>query len=158
MSGLRLKRSWKLYLAICSSVILCATCGRFLAAEPGSKKDAPPADVIGTWQQVVVLVGNEVRPPKKDGTEVKLLHITPTHFTRIVYNPKSSQLLGVVGGTCPLAAGKHVETVAYADEGSRKQAEGKAPLEFQSMLEGDMLTLALPGANPKYVETWKRVK
>jgi hypothetical protein len=86
-----------------------------------------------------------------------LLHITPTHFTRIVYNPKTNQLMGVVGGTCPQAADKHVETIAYADEGARKQAAGQAPLEFQYKLEGDLLTLTLPGA-AAYSETWKRVK
>lgn len=158
MSEFRLKRSWILSAAIGCCVILCATYGRIFSAEPAPLKDAAPADVVGTWQQVVVVLGNEVRPPKKDGTEVKLLHITPTHFTRIVYNPKTNQLLGVVGGTCPLAAGKHVETIAYADEASRKQAEGQAPLEFQVKLEGEMLTLTLPNAKPQYVETWKRVK
>jgi len=158
MYQFRLNRSWILYPAIFCTVVLCGACGAFFAAEPAAKKDAAAADVVGTWQQVVVLLGNEVRPPKKDGTEAKLLHITPTHFTRVVYNPKTGQLLGVVGGTCPLAADKHIETIAYADEGSRKQAEGQKPLEFQSKLEGDMLTLTLPGANPQYVETWKRVK
>ncbi len=144
--------------AICARPFVCAAYGSFLAAEPGPKKEAAPADIVGTWQQVVLLIGNEVRPPKQDGTEVKLLHITPTHFTRTVYNPKTKQLMGVVGGTCPLAAGKHVETIAYADEASRKQAEGQKPLDFQAKLEGEILTLTLPGANPQYVETWKRVK
>ncbi len=158
MSEFRLKRSWIFLAAICCSVIPCATCGTFFAAEPAAKQDAAPADVVGTWQQVVAVLGNEVRPPKKDGSEVKLLHITPTHFTRIVYNPKTKQLLGVVGGTCPLAAGQHVETIEYADEASRKQAEGQKPLEFQVKLEGEILTLTLAGANPQYIETWKRVK
>lgn len=158
MFDARQKRSGMLFLTILATAGLFLGYREFLAAEPVPKKDATPADIVGSWQQVVAVVGKEVRPPKKDGTEVKLLHITPTHFTRIAYNPKTNQLLGVVGGTCPLVADKHVETIAYADEGSRKQAEGQAPLEFQYKIEGDLLMLTLPGAATTYSETWKRVK
>jgi len=158
MSQSRQNRVRKLLLSIFAAATVCGACREFLAAQPGPKKEAAPADIVGTWQQVVAVVGKEVRPPKKDGTEVKLLHITPTHFTRIVYNPKTKQLMGVVGGTCPLAANKHVETIEYADEASRKQAEGQAPLEFQYKVEGDSLILTLPNAATAYSETWKRVK
>ena len=158
MSDSRQRRSQHLFLTICAAAGVCLGYCGFVAAEPGPKKDAAAANIVGSWQQVVAVVGNEVRPPKKDGTEFKLLHITPTHFTRIVYNPKTSQLLGVVGGTCPLAADKHVETIAYADEGARKQAEGQAPLEFQYKIDGDLLILTLPAAAAQYSETWKRVK
>ena len=158
MFNYRQRQSRVLFLAICTAASVGLANRSFVAGEPGQKKDAPPADIVGTWQQVAAVIGKEVRPPKKDGTEVKLLHITPTHFTRIVYNPKTSQLLGVVGGTCPLAADKHVETIAYADETSRKQGEGQPPLEFQYKLQGDMLTLTLPTAAAQYSETWKRVK
>ena len=147
-----------LVLTICAAAGACVGYHSFVGAEPGPKKDALPAGIVGTWQQVVAVVGKEVQPPKKDGTEVKLMHVTPTHFTRIVYNPKTNQLLGVVGGTCALAVDKHVETIAYADEASRKQVEGQAPLEFQYKIEGDLLTMTLPAAAAQYSETWKRVK
>jgi hypothetical protein len=158
MSDFRQRRLWILYLTICVAAGVYLGVGGIVMAEPAPKKDPAPVDIVGSWQQVVAVVGKEVRPPKKDGTEIKLLHITPTHFTRIVYNPKTSQLMGVVGGTCPLAAGKHVETIAYADEASRKQAEGQAPLEFQYKIEGDLLILTLPAGATPYSETWKRVK
>src|SRR5258708_4033222 len=138
------KRSRILFLTICGVAGVYLGYSGFVAAEPGAKKDPAAAEIVGSWQQVVAIVGKEVRPPMKDGTEVKLLHITPTHFTRIVYNPKTNQLMGVVGGTCPLVADKHVETIAYADEGSRKQAERQPPLEFQYNIAGDLLILTFP--------------
>jgi hypothetical protein len=127
-------------------------------AEEAVKAGVTPKELVGSWKQVIAIVGKEVRPPKQDGTEVKLLHLTPTHFTRIVYNPKSKQLYGFVGGSCSAADGKYQENIDYADEGSRKAAEGHKPMQFSYKIENGQLQLKLIDPGSEYTEIWARVE
>lgn len=129
----------------------------YVVGETAGESLQSPLQLVGTWQQVAVTNGKEVRPAKQDGSEVKLLHITPTHFTRTVYNPKTKRILGIVGGACPLSTDKHIETIEYGDDASLKAAEGTKALEFHVKLERDILTLTLPDQGP-YSEVWKRAK
>jgi hypothetical protein len=129
-----------------------------LTADEAGKAGATPEELVGSWKQVIVILGKEVRPPKADGSEVKLLHVTPTHFTRIAHNPKTRQLYGVVGGRCTAADGKYVETIEYADEGSRKAAEGQKPMEFTYTIAKGQLQLKLADPKSEYTEIWSRVE
>jgi hypothetical protein len=149
-------------ILICGVIVAVAA---FLRADekPDEKKaekaEAIPQALIGSWEQVIAQVGNQITQPDAAGKgTVKSLHITPTHFNRVVYLSKTKQLLGVVGGCCQLLDGKYVETIDYADEASRKAAEGQKPLEFQLEVKQDMLTLKRVGGTPDYSEVWKRVK
>jgi hypothetical protein len=123
------------------------------------KGAAIPKDLLGTWEQVIAQVGNQVhRPDAAAAGTVKHLHVTPTHFTRVTYLAKTKQLLGVVGGRCSNVDGKYVETIEFADEASRKAAAGEKPLEFTIDIKNDSLVLKRVGGNPDYSEVWKRVK
>jgi hypothetical protein len=124
-----------------------------------AKSKGPPAEMIGSWEQVVAQNGNQVIPADaaKNGT-VKLLHLTPTHFQRVAYLSKTKQLLGVAGGRLKFADGVLTESIDFADEASRKAAEGQKPLEFRVELKQDLLTLTRVAANPPYSEVWKRIR
>jgi hypothetical protein len=143
----------------------CAVLGGALLAwtaaddKPAAKKDEIPKDLIGSWEQVIAQVGNQINRPDAAGNgTVKHLHVTPTHFNRIVYLSKTKQLLGVVGGRCTFAGAKYSETIEYADEASRKVAADQKPLEFTIDIKNDMLVLKRVGGDPEYSEVWKRVK
>jgi hypothetical protein len=142
----------------------CALLGAGLAwtaadDKAAAKKDEIPKELIGTWEQVIAQVGNQINRPDAAGNgTVKHLHVTQTHFNRVAFLSKTKQLLGVVGGRCAFAGGKYSETIEYADETARKTAMDQKPLEFTIDLKNDMLVLKRVEANPDYSEVWKRVK
>ena len=62
----------------------------------GGRSGEIPKELLGSWEQVVAQVGNQIQKPDAAGNgAVKQLHITATHFTRVTYLTKTKQLLGV---------------------------------------------------------------
>ena len=146
-------------IAVC--VVTLALCQLAFGADEkkGGKSSEIPKELLGSWEQVVAQVGNQIQKPDAAGAgTVKQLHITATHFTRVTYLSKTKQLLGVVGGRCSIADNKYVEVIDFADEASRKAATDQKPLEFTIDVKNDSLILKRVGGNPDYSEVWKRVK
>jgi hypothetical protein len=121
-----------------------------------AKADTQPKDLSGSWRLVTRMLGAEER--KAAPGEERLLHITPTHMTRIVYYPKSRKLAGVVGGRVSVDGTHYVETIEWADEGSRMGKENPESMKFSYKLQGDRLTLEASIAGQKYAEVWERVR
>jgi hypothetical protein len=143
-------------LTLCLSVFVIA-CSCVISFEQEPSKDRIPNDLLGTWQQVVAQTGNQIHRPDAAGA-VKQLHITSTHFNRVVHSPKTKQLQGVVGGRYSFSGGNYVETIDYADEASRKAAEGQKPMRFAVDIKEETLVLKLVDPDTNYSEVWKRVK
>jgi hypothetical protein len=121
-----------------------------------AKDNALPKELVGSWRIVSRSLGQEER--KAAPGEERLLHITPTHMTRIVFYPKTRKLAGVVGGSVAIAGGKYVETIQWADEASRMGKDAPESLTFDYKLEKNQLRLELMAAGQKYVELWQRVE
>jgi hypothetical protein len=137
------------------AILLIGTIVLTWADADDSKKAGIPKELLGSWEQVIAQKGNQItRPDAADKDMVKSLHITATHFNRVAYNAKTKQLFGVVGGHAKISDGRYVETIEFADEASRKAAEGQNPVEFTFDVKDDVLTLKLEG----YTEVWKRAK
>jgi hypothetical protein len=143
---------------------VCVVTAGLLAALTHARPETPvqphsALDITGTWKLVSSRLGNQERTPGA-GEPVKFLHLTPTHFTRIVFDEKTKKLLGAVGGRYKHDASHYTEHIAYADENTRKASENdkSAALAFMWKLEGDhRLQLTLSGAQ-NYVEQWERAK
>ena len=147
--------------AVAVLMVTCTLCQFGFGADEKklAKSGEIPKELLGSWEQVVAQVGNQIQKPDAAGAgTVKQLHITATHFTRVTYLTKTKQLLGVVGGRCSVADSKYVEAIDFADEASRKAAADQKPLEFTIDVKNDSLILKRVGGNPDYSEVWKRVK
>jgi hypothetical protein len=135
----------------------------FIMSDAAARYPSDPAkskaELTGSWKQVSMRLGAETKEGGGNG-KTKLLHVTPTHFTRIAFDPNTKQLFGVVGGTYTIAGETYRETIAYADESTRKALEkdNSAGLTFEWKLENEQLKLTLVGGGQTYVETWERLK
>lgn len=115
-----------------------------------------PNDLVGTWQLIARKMGDAER--RAAANEMRLLHVTPTHMSRVVYDPMTRKILGAVGGRVTVEGGKYMETIEWADEGSRRGRAQTDSVEFDYKLEKDQLRLEQMAGDKMYVEIWERVK
>jgi hypothetical protein len=150
-----MRKNWWLIASVAASVWFFAVGG--LADEP--KGTATLSDRVGSWHQVTSRLGAQEKKAG-EGQPSKILHLTPTGFTRIVYEPKTRKVLGIVGGRHVFEGQNYTEIIEYADEGTRKMGKVDADfrMTFALKVEGDRLELKASAGGQDYVEVWERIK
>ena len=83
-------------------------------------------------------------------------HVTPTHFTWVLYDREKKAIEGVTGGTWSLKDGKYEESIDFASD-NVQQLRGKA-FRFTIDLNGDRWDhKGEPGSEIEVDEVWTRV-
>jgi hypothetical protein len=135
-------------LAVTLMGLLLAIGVRFAPAAAPPQADARNEDrLVGTWEHVSAQLPDGYRHIK---------HITPTHWTWVVYHRDTMVAVGVAGGTWSLEGDRYKERIEFATE-SNKDLRGKE-FAFTLKLEGDSWFLkSVPDSELQVDETWKRV-
>jgi RNA polymerase sigma factor (sigma-70 family) len=106
-------------------------------------------ELLGTWESVLPAID-----PK---TMRCVKHITPTHWTWVLYDRDSKAALSTAGGTWTLKSDKYEEINEFSSE-DMKHARGKA-YAFSFKIEGDKWHVkAGPEIGIVVEEVWVRVK
>ena len=106
-------------------------------------------ELPGTWENV-----SQANSPK----EIQFIkHVTPTHFTWVVYDREKNAILAVTGGTWSLKDGKYEESIEFASDNAQ-QLRGKT-FQFTIKLAGDKWDhKGVPGSEIEVDEVWTRMK
>lgn len=126
----------------------------FGAEKPVNDVSSP----IGTWQLVSTKYGEakEFSEVSKDEPHIKM--ITPTHFSWVIYDPKTKLLSASMGGSYRLEGAKYTETVEFYFPEGMKVYLGKDQM-FTIKIEGDrLLQSGKLSDGQKIEELWQRVK
>lgn len=103
------------------------------------KVDKPDAeklrsDLVGTWEVVT--------PDLPEGLR-DLKHITPTHFTWVIYSKGEMSPVGSAGGTWSLEGNQYKERCEFASQGWEhlrgKEATFTIKIEGEKLLQGGVL-------------------
>jgi hypothetical protein len=117
-----------------------------------------PVNCLGTWELMSSKYGDATEY-SNDRNEVRHLKmITPTHFTWVIYDNKTSQISASMGGTYSLQGGTYTEKVEFFFPEAMKAYLGKEQA-FTIKIDGDKLfqTGSLSDGE-KIDEIWQRVK
>ena len=118
---------------------------------PNSPVDAKriKSELPSTWENV-----SQANRPK----EIQFIkHVTPTHYTWLVYDRDKDAILVVTGGTWSLKDGKYEESIDFASDNAQ-QLRGKA-FQFTINLAGDKWDhKGVPDSEIKVDEVWTRMK
>lgn len=111
--------------------------------------EQPGPKLLGTWEKAM--------GPQDPETLRMVKHITPTHWTWVIYDRESKTVTAAMGGPWSLKDDKYEETVAFTTDDAAA-ARGKS-FAFSFQVDGDRwLFRKGPGARGAIVEVWKRVK
>ncbi len=105
--------------------------------------------LLGTWETDL-----GARAPKA----LRMVkHITPTHWTWVIYDRENKMVMDAMGGPWSLKGDEYEETVAFTTDNAAAPAASRKPTVSRSMAIGGLSRegLALRGAAE---EVWKRVK
>jgi hypothetical protein len=130
-----------------------------VAGVAGSADDNPNAafdakrlhrELPATWE----CVSQQADQPK----ELQFIkHVTPTHFTWVIYDRQQNAILAVTGGTWSLKDGHYEETIEFASD-DIQQLRGKS-FPFTIQLVGDRWEhKSAPGSEIDVDEVWTRMK
>ena len=118
---------------------------------PGSLADAKrlKRELPSTWENV-----SQADQPK----EMQFIkHVTPTHFTWVMYDRDKHAILALTGGAWSLKDGKYEESIEFASD-SVQQLRGKT-FQFTINLSGDKWDhKGVPDSEIKVDELWMRMK
>ena len=106
-------------------------------------------ELLGTWESV--------QPASTPKTVRCVKHITPTHWTWVLYDRESRVAHSTAGGTWTLKGDKYEETNEFSSQ-NMKHARGKA-FAFSFKIDGDKWHVkAGPELEIVVDEVWVRVK
>ena len=155
------------------ATVCAARVSRRAATTPPARK--PGIDkFVGTWKHIGNL-GPDGKLVPLDGASVPIKHVTPTHFTWFVVNPKDHTATIGFSGTCSVESGTYTESVeSFGGPQPSSGTPSNAPtssgdvltFRFRYGFEGERwhhTFLAPPGAavDPKWVgetQVWVRMK
>jgi hypothetical protein len=108
----------------------------------------PGRQLVGTWER-----GLGPRTPKA----LRMLkHVTPTHWTWVIYDRENRRVAAAMGGTWTLRDGEYVEDVQFATDNIEKAGEASHAYEFR--IDGDRWILKSgPNVRLSEDETWTRL-
>lgn len=138
------------------SVLACLVLlgGRPVAAaddNPDAKFDAKRLlrELPGTWESV-----SHADLPR----EIHFIkHVTPTHFTWVLYDDDKKAVLDATGGSWALKDGKYEETIEFASD-NVQQLRGKTFRFTINLVDDKWDHKAVPGSEIEVDEVWTRVK
>lgn len=134
------------------AAVLC-----LVSASGGDEPKTKPVstELVGTWQLETRKLGDQERPASPQ--EMRMLHITPSHVIRVVFDPKSRKIIGTAGGQLTIDGDKYTETIQWADEGSRMGKDAAESVQFRYKVEKDRLQLVTTLGEKQYTEVWVRI-
>jgi hypothetical protein len=119
--------------------------------KPAASSDATRLnrELPSTWQNT------SQQDLPKEGRFIK--HVTPTHFTWVLYDREKKAIQGVTGGTWSLKDGKYEESIEFATD-NVQQLRGKT-FRFTHNVGGDKWDLkSEPDSGIDVDEAWMRLK
>lgn len=134
--------------------------GLFTATAQESDQPDARKNLVGTWRQMSMKQGENLRRFDGPNDQVKLLFITPTHVNRVVHDPKTKKVIGNVGGHCLVEGETYTEIIEFGDEQSIKGLNLAQPtkMSFTFAIDGNRLILKGTGEIKNYSEEWQRLK
>jgi hypothetical protein len=110
--------------------------------------ERPKNALIGTWKHIDANIQEGV---------VHIKHVTPTHWTWVVYDVKAMDAVAVAGGTWSLEGDQYKERVEFASE-THPHLRGKE-YSFTSKVDDGRWTIKVStDADIVADEVWERMK
>ena len=133
--------------------VFCGTLALGLLLLPATQGDVGKPDdeklrreIVGTWEVVTPELPEGIRDLK---------HITPTHFTWVMYSKDEMRPVGTAGGTWSLAGDQYTERCEFASQGW-EHLRGKEATFTVKIEDGRLSQTGVLETGFKVDEVWKR--
>ena len=94
-------------------LLVCLSCAQH--SSPQQESPGEPVSLMGSWDLVSFIADDDPTRAWRDHGDSILYqkHLTPTHFTWIMFDLKNDQLIGMGGGNYHMDEGRYVENIDF---------------------------------------------
>lgn len=123
------------FLSLLIFLLVCFSCAQ--TNNPQQETAAEPVSLIGTWDLVSFIAPDDTTQQWRDHGDSILYqkHLTPTHFTWIMYDTKNDQMIGMGGGNYSQQEHLYIENIDFFHPPASSELGQSIPFEVR--FEGD---------------------